>query len=51
MVAAARELRTEAAAMRLLGKTVRGFHSHDNLQILSADENRRKGNRHWPDQP
>ena len=35
----------------LLGKTVRGFHSHDNLQILSADENRRKGNRHWPDQP
>ena len=35
----------------LLGKTVRGFHSQDNLQILSADDNRRKGNRHWPDQP
>lgn len=28
-----------------------GMHNEFNLQILTADENVRKGNRHWPDMP
>lgn len=30
----------------LNGRNVRGFHSHDNLQVLSTTANRQKGNSH-----
>ena len=28
-----------------------GLHTHDNLQVIPATENYKKGNRHWPDMP
>ena len=33
----------------LLGKNVSGFHCYENLQILTAEENMKKGNRHISD--
>ena len=33
----------------LFGKLVSGLHVHNNLQILTAEENQRKKNRHDPD--
>lgn len=35
----------------LRSKIVCGLHCEANLRILPADENRSKGNRHWPDMP
>lgn len=35
----------------LRSKIVCGLHWEGNLQVIPADENRRKGNRHWPDMP
>lgn len=34
----------------LKGSVVRGFHVADNLRILPARDNQRKGNRTWPDE-
>lgn len=33
----------------LLSKVVCGLHCEQNMQVLSASENARKGNRYWPD--
>lgn len=35
----------------LQGKTVSGFHTHDNLQLMVGSKNSAKHNRYWPDQP
>lgn len=35
----------------LLSKIVCGLHCEANLRIISADDNHKKGNRHWPDMP
>lgn len=35
----------------LRGKTVCGFHTEHNFQILLKQENSSKGNRYWPDMP
>lgn len=32
----------------LICETVQGLHNEFNLQILTAEENRKKGNRYWP---
>lgn len=33
------------------GKTVSGLHVEHNLQVITREANRTKGNRHWPDMP
>lgn len=35
----------------LNSKTVCGFHTWDNLQLMVRDENTRKNNRYWPHKP
>jgi hypothetical protein len=35
----------------LRSKIVCGLHWEGNLRVIPADENRSKGNRHWPDMP
>lgn len=35
----------------LQSDAVCGLHTHFNLQILTAEQNRLKSNRHWPDKP
>lgn len=35
----------------LQSELVCGLHCADNLQLITATENRSKGNRHWPDMP
>ena len=35
----------------LRGRTVCGLHCLANLRVITANENTRKGNRHWPDMP
>lgn len=34
-----------------IGDLVRGLHTHTNLQVITARENKRKGNWLWPDMP
>jgi hypothetical protein len=35
----------------LQGRTVTGFHTHDNLQLMTRHQNASKSNRRWPDMP
>lgn len=35
----------------LQSRIVCGLHSHTNLQVIPANVNQSKGNRHWPDMP
>jgi hypothetical protein len=35
----------------LRSKLVCGLHNQFNLRVVTAEENRSKGNRHWPDMP
>lgn len=35
----------------LQGRLVCGLHVHNNLQLLSSDDNKRKGNSRWPNMP
>lgn len=35
----------------LVSKKVCGLHVHNNLRVIPAVDNNRKGNRYWPDMP
>lgn len=35
----------------LQGATVCGLHVENNIAVIPAQDNRKKGNRHWPDMP